>query len=441
MKALFAIAVVTIGFFSCRQAGDAPARQTPMAVVGDTSQYQIIIPSRDSLYNKILGSLVGSAIGDAMGAPTEMWNRKDRQTSYGYVKALDPSFIDPSPEGLWDFHLPTGTTTDDTRWKFLVGKYITKELTTFYQLQGPDPYSFAKHIRTAYLDEVRRLKETPGYDPEDIEGNIRRMAWLQEWAQVAEPFAAKDLEGYTSALHRFYGGELLCAGMLYAPVVALPYPGHPEKAYQASYRLGIFDQGYARDITGLTSALVSAALPYEATPESIMEVFRQVDPNDYFRRRLFGRVAFRTYQEAQRINQRAKEIAECPEGKIVLPILNGDSLATCQLEYAYKRLDQQNQDAPAHAQEILLVTVTAILFSDFDFQSSMEFITNYGRDNDTSGAVAGAILGAYHGFDQLPGSLKQQVLETNRTNLGIDLEVLAATITDTIIRADELQFL
>ncbi|MGI9544251.1 MAG: ADP-ribosylglycohydrolase family protein, partial [Cyclobacteriaceae bacterium] len=394
-----------------------------------------------SLYNKILGSLVGSAIGDAMGAPTEMWNREDRQTSYGYVKALDPSFIDPSPEGLWDFHLPSGTTTDDTRWKFLVGSYVTKQLPSFYQPQGPDPYLFAKHILTTYQNEVRRLKDTPGYDPVDIEGNIRRMAWLQEWAQVAEPFAAKDLEGYTNALHRFYGGELLCAGMLYAPAIALPYPGHPEKAYQASYRLGIFDQGYARDITGLTSALVSASLPYEATPESIMEVFRRVDPNDYFRRRLFGRVAFRTYQEAQRINQRAKEIAECPEGKIALPIINGDSLRTCQLEYAFNRLDQQNQDAPAHAQEILLVAVTAILYSDFDFQSSMEFITNYGRDNDTSGAVAGAILGAYHGFDELPGSLKQQVLETNRINLGIDLEVLAATITDNIKRAAELQFL
>ena len=441
MKGLFAIIVIIVGSFSCQQSGDAPSRKTPMAVVADTSQYQIIIPSRDSLYNKILGSLVGSAIGDAMGAPTEMWNRKDRQTSYGYIEKLDPSAIDPSPEGLWDFHLPPGTTTDDTRWKFLVGNYVSEELPSFYQPQGPDPYSFSKHVLSAYQDEVRRLKNTPGYNPVDIEGNIRRMAWLQEWAQVAEPFAAKDLEGYTNALHRFYGGELLCAGMLYAPALALPYPGHPEKAYQASYRLGIFDQGYARDITGLTSALVAAALPYEATPESIMEVFRTVDPNDYFRRRLFGRVAFRTYREAQRINQSAKEIDTCSGGPLTLPIINGDSVQTCRMEYVFRALDRQNQDAPAHAQEILLVAVTAILFSEYDFQQCMEFITNYGRDNDTSGAVAGAILGAFHGFDQLPEALRQQVLETNKYNLSIDLEELAAKITDNIMRAAELQFI
>ncbi len=38
---------------------------------------------RAFLYDRVLGSLVGSAIGDAMGAPTEMWSRDQIQAEYG----------------------------------------------------------------------------------------------------------------------------------------------------------------------------------------------------------------------------------------------------------------------------------------------------------------------------------------------------------------------
>ncbi|MCG8318931.1 MAG: ADP-ribosylglycohydrolase family protein [Cytophagales bacterium] len=66
-----------------------------------------------------------------------------------------------------------------------------------------------------------------------------------------------------------------------------------------------------------------------------------------------------------------------------------------------------------------------MLFLDLDFTQSIGFIANYGRYNDTSGAVAGAILGAYHGFGKLPDKLKNQVIETNKKHPGIDPEALA----------------
>ena len=403
-----------------------------MEVMPDTLDYAIQIPSRDTLYDKILGSLVGSAIGDAMGAPTEMWSRQDRQQSYGYVESLDPSFIDPSPEGLWDFHLPTGTTTDDTRWKNLVGNYMIAQLPDFYAPSGPNPYKFANLILDHYQQEVKNMRKLSVDDPVDVEYRVRRLNWLQEWAMVAAPFVDKDLEAYTTALHRFYGGDLLCAGMLYAPVMGLPYPGDPLQAYQAAHRLGIYDQGYARDITGLTAALTAAAMSPKANKNSIMEVFRTVDPHNYFHSRLFGREAFKTYRTALNISQTARQVSQCPSGQPKF-IWKEDSVYSCQLQTAFELLDGQNQHSPAHAQEILLVTITAILYSDFDFQQCMEFIVNYGRDNDTSGAVAGAILGAYGGYQSLP-QIKLQVLKTNNDNLGIDLETLARQLTDEMIR-------
>ena len=419
-----------IGFFSCQPQSESLAPVSSMEIVHDTLRYRLDMPDSKDLYDKVLGSLVGSAIGDAMGAPTEMWGRQEREESYGYVDDLDPSFIDPSPEGLWDFHLPPGTTTDDTRWKSLAGNFVIQELNSFYKAPGPDPYDFARHILSSYQLEVKRLKETPDYDPMDIDHNMRRLTWLQEWAMVAEPFSNKDLEGYTTALHRFYGGDLLCAGMLYAPAIGLPYPGDALAAYNAAHRLGIFDQGYARDITGLTAAMVAAAMAPNATKNTILEVFRTVDPYDYFRSRLFGREAFKTYRAAVQIAKTSKNLRHCDSWESDLGLSKTDSLNSCRLNLAFKMLDQRNQHSPAHAQEILLVTLTAMLYADFEFQTCMEFIVNYGRDNDTSGAVAGSILGAYLGYDKLPESIKEQVLKTNRENLGIDLEKLARDIAD-----------
>ena len=124
------------------------------------------------------------------------------------------------------------------------------------------------------------------------------MSWLQEWAMVAKPFNQKDIEAYTYALNHFYGGEPTCAGMLYAPMIGLVHPDRALTAYQSAYRLGIFDLGYARDITGLTSAMTAASMSPNASPESIVKVLTKIDPNDYFNSRLVGRSSYRFYKDA-----------------------------------------------------------------------------------------------------------------------------------------------
>ena len=49
--------------------------------------------------------------------------------------------------------------------------------------------------------------------------------------------------------------------------------------------------------------------------------------------------------------------------------------------------------------------------------------------NDTIAAIAGAILGAYHGADKLPPEMTRQVLAVNQAQLGIDLAQLAQQMT------------
>lgn len=394
------------------------------------------------LYDKVLGFLVGSAIGDAMGAPTEMWTREGIEIEYGFVDSLDKVVREASPEGPWDFNLAAGGTTDDTRWKQLAFRYLLVEEERRGRGRPPlqDSRRFARHIIDLYLEDIAQLKNIDSFDPAPFEASAREMTWLQEWALVAKPYVEGDLDAYSRAVNRFYGGDLSCAGMLYTPAIGSFYPGRPEVAYEEAYKLAIFDLGYARDLSSLTAAMTAAAMTADARPEDIFNVIRDVDPNDYFKSRLIGRAAYRLLRQARTIvyEARQSDLKDWAEMDLRLPPdYARDSLYYARTSKAYELLEGQLQDVPFHAAEIFLVNLTALLFSDMDFQKTLEFVTNFGRDNDTTGAVAGAILGAYWGYERLPGHLTGEVIKTNREVLDIDLEVLARRFTRALrARAD-----
>ncbi|MFC2124215.1 ADP-ribosylglycohydrolase family protein [Bacteroidota bacterium] len=389
--------------------------------------------SREKLYDKILGSLVGSAIGDAMGAPTEMWPRHNIRVEYGWVDRLDDMVREASPEGIWDVNLEAGGTTDDTRWHVFLGNYIANNVSEFYSTNGPDPYNFAQYVVDQYKVELESLKDIDSFSPAPFENQMMRIAWLQEFAIVAKPYAEKDIDGYRNAVNKFYGGEMACPGLLYSPVIGLPYPGAPKLAYESAYLFSIFDIGFTRDISSLTAAMVAAAMPEDSSPEKILAVLSEIDPQYYFKSRLLGRMTYGMYRNAQYIVDEAKKVKSADEVDVKIVADQYDPRYLAQLQKAYDMLDERNQDVPFHSGEIHLINLTALLFTDFDFRKAMEFIINYGRDNDTVAAVTGAILGAYYGYEKLPEDLKAPIFKINKEKLGIDLELLANQLTDRII--------
>ena len=420
MKQVLSILLALTFIFSCQseKKDEGQVNTTPSQENKSISKI-----SDDVYYNKVLGMLVGSAIGDAMGAPTEMWKRKDIQLEYGYVSDLDTMVRFPSAEGTWKYNLPAGGTTDDTRWKKLFVKYALEE--PWPNLSAD---RFANHIVENYKADINVLKSTEGFKPGPYEENLMKMAWLQEWAIVADAYSKNNMTDYADALSKFYGGEMTCAGLLYSPIIGASAPADPLNAYQVAYDLAFFDNGYARDITALVAAMVSQAFDANANQSSIINVVRTVDPKEYFKSRLVGRASYRFYQIANSIVSESKQLTLKDKGadfKIPREWQPMDSLTYLQLAHAYTLLDKFNQDMPFHSAEIFLITITAMMYSDYDFEKTMEFIINYGRDNDTVAAVAGAILGAYWGADHLPEKKVKQVLKVNKELLDNDLENLA----------------
>ena len=207
--------LVLLLFFSCekKENADSPIQFSP-EVISDSGL------SEAELYDKVLGMLVGSAIGDAMGAPTEMWSRENIQLEYGFVDGLDSMVREVSPEGTWKPNLPAGGTTDDTRWKVLTANYLLTQ-----KPGNLDPKAFSGHILQTYEAGLKQFKTIESTDPEPYEKAILEMNWLSEWAKVSKPYLDDNLTGYADSLSKFYGGEMVCAGLLYAPALGVFFPG------------------------------------------------------------------------------------------------------------------------------------------------------------------------------------------------------------------------
>lgn len=371
--------------------------------------------SREELADKVKGMLVGSAIGDAMGAPTEMWSREAIQREYGWVENLDSMVREVSPEGIWKVNLPAGGTTDDTRWKKLMFEYLEEQ--DEFEL---NPQEFSVHLIREYEQYFQDFKSLKPEEMEALEYANLRVLWLQEWYKVSLSVRENDLMAYQKALGKFYGGEMVCAGLLYSPAIGLRYPGQPEKAYEQAYRLSLYDIGYAKDISALSAAMTAAAMTAEGDKMKLLDVLRSVDPESFFKSRLVGRSSYRALQTALSISGKVNTATSMEN-----QLSDAASSKENAMKLAFSLLDEHLQDMPFHAGEIHLQVLTAMLVSDFDFQDSLTFLVNYGRDNDTTAAILGAILGAFHGYEKLPDAMKNQVMTVNKNILDIDLNELA----------------
>ncbi|MDP5062728.1 MAG: ADP-ribosylglycohydrolase family protein, partial [Maribacter sp.] len=374
-------------------------------------------------YDKVLGALVGSAIGDAMGASTEMWHRKDIQLSYGYINGLTPALREQSPEGTWGHNLLDGATTDDTRWKSLMVHYFKANKNNI------NPENFTDFIIEYYNTLTNALANKDIQISTDaLDTQIEKIDWIKEWARVALAFK-KDNSTYQQAQNRFYGGEMSCAGQLYSPMVGL-ISKSPAEAYQQAYDLSLFDIGYAKDITALVSTMTFMATRTESI-DSIMNVANFVDPIGYADSRLVGRIPTAILMSSHKNVKRINEL-------VLDSVLLNDTLTFkvpkgfksskpdwIRQEMVYRLLEKDERSISFHSAEIWQILVTALEYGRGDFEKTMQFIVNYGRDNDTVATIAGMVLGAKLGYKALPPHLSETIIKVNRENMGIDLEVLA----------------
>lgn len=425
MKNILLYLILSFLVFSCKEKTTALDIKSPSSAAYKHIGNEL---TKEVYKDRVLGALVGSAIGDAMGASTEMWDRKDIQLKYGYITGLTPAERVQSPEGTWENNLLAGATTDDTRWKYLMVTY-------FSQVKGKgSPAEFAKFITSYYTSLTKDLSDPDIQTSTDIlDEKIEKIDWIKEWARVSLAYE-KDSDSYLAALNRFYGGEMSCAGQLYTPMFGL-VASNTTEAYDLGYTNSLFDIGYAKDISGLVAAMTHMAMRTQNL-DSILNVVPYTDNSGYQDSRLVGRIPYTVWtsaiNEVRLLDELPKhndtllattKITKIPKGFL------GDIKDWKRQEQAYSYLEKDQKAIAFHSGEIWQIMITGIAFAKGDFLKSMQFIVNYGRDNDTVAAVAGMILGAKDGYKALPKALKEETLRVNKEHLGIDLEQLAQELT------------
>lgn len=419
-KLLVAIGILLL-FATCKETSSKIEINSPSKTAFVTDSFNL---SEEERYDKILGALVGSAIGDAMGASTEMWHRNDIQLKYGYITGLTPAVREQSPEGTWEHNLSAGATTDDTRWKYFMVKYLSA------YGDHLNSKAFAKFITDYYGDLTDDLANVQiRTNPDLLDDQNEKIDWIKEWARVALAYQESP-EAYQKAQNRFYGGEMSCAGQLYTPMFGLVAQS-PEDAYDTAYEHSLFDLGYAKDISALVAAMTHMAMRTQNI-DSIISTATFVDPYGYQDSRLVGRISNATADASVKTVLRIKQMILI-DSLVVKDTLvfkkpqdfTGTQKDWVRQEMAYKFLEKDEKAIAFHAGEIWQILITGLQFGEGDFEKTMQFIVNYGRDNDTVAAVAGMILGAKDGYSNLPQELRETVVKVSREQMGIDLEALA----------------
>ncbi|WP_289060897.1 ADP-ribosylglycohydrolase family protein [uncultured Zobellia sp.] len=417
---------LTVLFIGCKE------KTSPLelpAPIGQSYTLDTLDLSEKNYYDKVLGALVGSAIGDAMGASTEMWSRKDIQLKYGYITTLTPAVRQQSPEGTWDHNLIAGATTDDTRWKYAMVKYLS------LNKENLSATNFANFITDYYASLTKTISDNGAVPETDfLDTQIEKIDWIKEWARVSMAYQ-KDTEAYLKAMNRFYGGEMSCAGQLYTPMFGL-ISNNPEDAYNLAYEHTLFDLGYAKDISALVSAMTHMALR-TTNMDSIINTATFIDPLGYQDSRLVGRISYNmadvSVKKVLAIKQLVLADTLTAKDSILFKIpegFNGTQKEWTRQELAYQFLEENEKAIPFHSGEIWQILITALQYGEGDFKKTLQFIVNYGRDNDTVAAVAGMILGAKEGYSNLPVALRTQALKVNKENMSIDLEALALEMVE-----------
>ncbi len=345
----------------------------------------------DKLYDKVYGALIGAAIGDAMGGPVEMWHYSEIERVHGWVDSLMeyPESLKLSEHGPWS--RAAGTHTDDSR----MSKFFCM---SFVERGGA---CSATDLRRAYAHAFEHAQE--GFPK----------AFLEEYY----------LKGIYGDEKQAFGGHPVNAAIMgIAPYGAI-HPCDPQKAHDTAFEAMFISEGYSRYSAAIAAAAIAAAMIPGRTPVDAIQAAKQAVAKH--RSRVEGPrwSGGDLYRYIARRNESLLEAVE----PIALRHRNVKTLR----EELYGTVCQQ---FCVDGSESLAIAVCMFLAADGDYVKTVEGCVNFGRDNDSSASVGGAIAGAFCGAKAIPPEWIELVESVNQqptfASLAKDLCAIIRTDVD-----------
>lgn len=360
--------------------------------------------------SRVRAMLHGIALGDALGAPVEKLSAAEIKARYGRVTSLTARWhkMDLPPEARNHRVRGNGIVTDDT--------LMTLALMDIYSDTGRhlDAWDMAGGM-------VRQIAWTPRWIPEmQREANlIDRLFYPEKWI-----FQRHQLSG-CDPRQGGVGNMVNCGAAMYIAPVGAVNAADPKAAYDEAIAFAEgHQQSYGLEAAGVFAAAVAAAFVPGTTIDAIVATALQYAKDGT--RAAIAEIAEAATVLRQQGSGYGEVVAQfhriiaaySPMGDDVNHSAAKAGVATA----AY-------QPSRLGSIEELPLALGFALFNDGAFRTSIEDGINSGRDTDSIGVMAGAILGALHGEAVIDEADRLALDSANRFDLTASADRFTGTAT------------
>lgn len=313
----------------------------------------------DSLYDKILGSLVTAGMGDGIGAPSEAMSRTEIYARYG---GRIEDFIDGS-DNPYALDNLVGEGTDDTSQMYEMAQAVIE--------------TDGKLTSRAAADAILRWTEKyPKYYPRNAGPTTRFV--------VKELLAGKDPD-VVGATGLEYGRGVSNGAAMRVASAGLIHPGDPDGAVLTAAVMSRPSHGTQHAFAG--AGAIAAAIAAALVPAS--------DKLDVVRAALYGA------EKGEELGIRTARVASGPSVHPMLLRAIRIGLDARGIEDAEAKLEREIGN-DGTIQPSVAVAIGLFVAADGDPVRTIIGGANIGGDTDTIACIAGSVAGAYRGFGSLP---------------------------------------
>jgi ADP-ribosylglycohydrolase len=369
-----------------------------------------------SLRGRVLALLHGVALGDALGAPVEKLSAGEIRARYGRVSSLDTRWHKMDlPDAARNWRVRgNGIVTDDTLMTLCVTAIYGRER------RHLDAWDMAKGM-------VQEIAWTPRWIPElQREAMlIDRLFYPEKWIYQRHQLSGVDPR------QGGIGNMVNCGAAMYIAPVGAANACDPRAAYDEAIAFASgHQQSFGLEAAGVMAGAVAAAFIPGTTIAEVVDVAIGL-AKDGTRAAITG-IAEAAVQLRQQGAGHAEVTAKFHE--IIADFSPMGDDINHSSEKAGLPTDAY-QPSRLHAIEELPLALGFALVNNGVFRTSIEDGVNSGRDTDSIGVMAGAILGALHGESVIAEADRLQLDRANRLDLTAEADRFADAIED-IIEAD-----
>ncbi|KKB77997.1 crystallin [Devosia soli] len=369
-----------------------------------------------TLSSRVRGMLHGIALGDALGAPVEKLSAAEIRARYGRVTSVMTRWhkMDLPPAARNHRVRGDGIVTDDT--------LMTLALMDIYaeEKRHLDAWDMADGM-------VRQIAWTPRWVPElQREAMlIDRLFYPEKW--IFQRHQLSNCDPRQGGI----GNMVNCGAAMYIAPIGVVNAADPKAAYDEAIAFASGHQeSYGLEAAGAMAAAVSAAFVPGTTIDRIVDT-------------VIGLSKDGTREAIMAIAEQARQMRGAGAGydqvcaafhsTIARFSVMGDDVN--HMPEKAGRLTDAYRPSRLMAIEELPLALGFCLLNDGDFRRSIEDGINSGRDTDSIGVMAGAILGALHGEAVIDPADQAQIDTANRLDLTASADSFAQTAAQ-ILKAD-----